>query len=242
MIDIIVPTWNFADSTLACFKSLKDCTKDFRIIWVDNGSLPKQRSKVWNWLDGSDLKYTYFAFEENMGFSKAINQGLGLSTASHIVLLNNDVVVTSGWLDKMLEFSDLNPKAGIIGVMTDTGAIQNYRKFYGELKDPEKTINSSPFKFISKHNGCVPFSCVLLRADMLAQVGLLDEDFSPCLGEDDDLCDRARLAGWQTVLLLNVLVWHRHRQTVSVLTGWQHLQDAHHDLYLRKYEARRKAK
>lgn len=138
MIDIIIPTWNFADSTLACFKSLKECTKDFRIIWVDNGSLPKQKSKVWNWLDGSDLKYTYFAFEKNMGFPIAINQGLRLSTSIKIVLLNNDVVVTSGWLEKMLEYSDLNPKDGIIGCLTDTGAIQNYRKFYGELKDPEK--------------------------------------------------------------------------------------------------------
>lgn len=241
MADIIVPTWNFADSTLACFKSLKAFTKDFRIIWIDNGSLPKQKSKVWNWLDENGLKYTYFNFEKNMGFPIAINQGLRLSTSSHIVLLNNDVVVTPGWLDRMLDYSKINPQAGIIGAMTDTGAIQNFRKFYGELKDPEKILGNVAMKALNKRNGCIPFSCVLLRADMVAQVGLLDEDFSPCLGEDDDYCDRARLAGWQTVILLNVLVWHKHRQTVSVLPGWEELRLKHHDLFLRKYEARRKA-
>lgn len=242
MIDIIVPTWNFADSTLACFKALKAHTRDFHLIWIDNGSKPDQKQKVLSWLDGSSLDYDYNFFMENLGFSKAINSGLRISKSTVIVLLNNDVVVTSGWLERILDYSYMNPAAGIIGCLTDTGAIQNYRKFYGELKDPEKTIHASPVKVLSKRNGCIPFSCVLLKAVILAQVGLLDEDFSPCLGEDDDLCDRARLAGWQTVLLLNVLVWHKHRQTVSVMPGWQHLQDAHHDLYLRKYEARRKAK
>ena len=38
----------------------------------------------------------------NLGFPAAINQGLRQARGEYLVLLNNDVVVTEGWLDHLI--------------------------------------------------------------------------------------------------------------------------------------------
>ena len=42
--DIIIPTYENEDLTVACFESIKKNTKDFRILWVDNGSKNKTKA------------------------------------------------------------------------------------------------------------------------------------------------------------------------------------------------------
>jgi GT2 family glycosyltransferase len=70
--------------------------------------------------------------------------------------------------------------------------------------------NALPSMIREINSSCVPFSCVMLNKKMIRNVGYLDEDFSPGYGDDDDYCDRARMAGWRTIILLNVIVYHRH--------------------------------
>ena len=53
---------------------------------------------------------------------KGRNQGIKLSQGEFILLLDNDVIVSEGWLSGMLECLNRAPAAGIVGPMTNSAA------------------------------------------------------------------------------------------------------------------------
>lgn len=240
MVDIIIPAWNEPEMTNLCLQAVAAHTGPrHRVILVDNGSEEKARDSTLTEL--ARLKFDFFQirFKENLGFAKAVNEGLRHSKAEFVVLLNNDVEVTAAWLDKLLAVANRWRRIGVAGVLTDSGKIQNYQRFHGAIADPFRTINMMKIGPVDV-SGCVPFSCALLRWEMIDKIGDLDEDFSPCLGEDDDYCDRARLAGWRTVLLLNTLVHHRHRVSVSKIPNLRDIKTRAAALLEQKRAARRR--
>ncbi len=243
MIDIIIPTWNNADLTVACLEAVKANTADPRIIWIDNGSSSEDRAKVTQALERLDLPWKTEAFPENRGFSKAVNRGFRLAETDPVILLNNDTVVTPGWAEKMAAALKANPRLGIVGVVTDTGAIQKWERFAPLVGftggDPAAHFNIQPPRFHTVEAGCVPFCCVAIRKATREKVGFLDEEFGLCLGEDDDYCERVREAGWKTAMALHVFIYHRHRQTVQKIAGWQDLMKRNRALYMAKRNIRR---
>jgi len=243
MIDIIIPTWNNCDLTIECLRSIRKHTPDARIIWIDNGSIEAERAVVRLALTQLGLPWIGQMLRENEGFSKAVNRGFAMAESDPIFLLNNDTIVTAGWTDKMLAVLEEHPRLGILGVVTDTGGIQRWERFAlitgYRTGDPEAYFNAQPPRLRQIMASCVPFCCVAIRKETLEAVGKLDEEFGLCLGEDDDYCDRARRAGWQTALALHVFIYHRHRQTVHKIEGWKDLAKRNSDLYARKKEERR---
>src|SRR5260370_4208369 len=109
-VSVIVVNWNRRDLLRACLKSLETQTqKDFEIIVVDNGSA-----------DGSAemLEREYSAVRlirnlENRGFCAANNQGIQVSKAEFIALLNNDAEADPGWLTALLGAFSGRPDCGM---------------------------------------------------------------------------------------------------------------------------------
>lgn len=219
--DIIIISFQNAQITIDCFSALAKFTNDFRLIWIDNGSEDGKRKLMNDFLDLAPFPSKRIFLDENEGFVKAANRGIRESmrgNADHLVLMNNDVVVADpGWLDRMIDYQLGHPRAGVIGCLTNTGNIQNFERYQRitgyESGDPMEYHNALPPMVREIVSSCVPFSCVLLNKKMIERVGLLDEDFSPGYGDDDDYCDRVRLAGWRTLILLNVIVYHIHGAT-----------------------------
>jgi GT2 family glycosyltransferase len=214
-------------------------TSDFRIVWIDNGSSEEERKKIWSFMTEKGVHVLLYKFPENKGFPIAVNQGIKLSQSDPFVILNNDVQVSAGWLVKLLSYMDKHLEVGILGTLQDASRVNHYEKFYGALKNPMTFINAQPAKTRRIVASCVPFSCVAIRRAVVKKIGLLDEDFSPGLGEDDDYCDRARLAGFTTEFLLNCFVHHEGHKTVNELPGLEALRVRNKALYLRKMKRRR---
>ena len=55
---------------------------------------------------------TIIANTENLGFPRAINQGLQAASGESFDLLNNDAVVTDGWLDQLIALTGVQPDSG----------------------------------------------------------------------------------------------------------------------------------
>ena len=98
--DIIIPVWNQLTFTKDCLDSIFKNTVgvDYRIIIIDNASDDKTRDYLNGLKEARPNGITLIRNEKNLGFIKAVNQVIAASNAHYICLLNNDTLVTKGWL------------------------------------------------------------------------------------------------------------------------------------------------
>ena len=103
LASIIVPCFNQREFTRGCLQSLFRYTRaPWELIVVDNGSTDDTRTYLAGVQDATAVPVTVVANATNRGFPAAINQGLQVAQGEYLVLLNNDVVVTDGWLDQLI--------------------------------------------------------------------------------------------------------------------------------------------
>ena len=96
MVSIVIPVFNEIEMTVDCFAAIRANTEDFEVVFVDNGSVPRLA-----WSDIPDSRVSFIRNEENLGFPTAVNQGIKAATGDTIVILNNDVIVTPGWMETL---------------------------------------------------------------------------------------------------------------------------------------------
>jgi anaerobic magnesium-protoporphyrin IX monomethyl ester cyclase len=232
LYDIIIPTYEKEEYTVDCLNSIKEFTHDYRIIWIDNGS--KETSKIEAILE--TIPHLSYKFPTNQGFVNAINKGLSMSNAPHVVFLNNDTKVTKGWLDKLTHALYSDPKNGIIGPLTGFGKLgpdsQHSLQFFPRLlttkarfweveqinEELEKQYlgQTAPIDFVA-------FMCALLKREVINKVGLLDTNFDLGMWDDVDYGLRAKDLGYKTVIALDTCIYHRGRTTFQLLAEKENL-------------------
>ena len=216
-VDIVFLTYNMSEMSLKCLDALKKNTHHpFRLVWIDNGSEVAHYRKIREKVEG--FNHISHRFDVNRFYARAINQGIIMSNARYIVTLSNDVLVTDGWLRKLLLIMERNPKVGLISPLTDKigspvcqadFAVQKWRLLINGNSYTQ--INKLPEKHGNTHSSISMF-CSMVRTEAIEKIGLLDERFF-ILGNDDDYCDRVRLAGFKTAVSLNCFVYHEHSVT-----------------------------
>jgi len=103
MISIIIPIFNQHDMTYECIQAIREHTQDCEIILIDNGSDPPYKPTFTGFIETTLIRN-----DENKGFPVAANQGIQAAKGEIIILLNNDVIVTPGWAERLtgwLEFT-----------------------------------------------------------------------------------------------------------------------------------------
>ena len=68
--------------------------------------------------DMASVPVTVVTNTKNVGFPAAINQGLRLARGEYLVLLNNDVVVTDGWLDQLIALVNAERSSVVSGPLS----------------------------------------------------------------------------------------------------------------------------
>jgi len=212
MVSIVILTCNQLDYTKECLASINRHTPEpHEIILVDNGS----GDGTVQWLREfrkNNKHCILIENAENLGFSRGCNQGIETAGGSHILLLNNDTVVTPGWLSGLLECLDSSPDTGIVGPMTNSiSGIQMVPEV--EYTDTAG-LDGYALEFREKYRGrrialrrIVGF-CMLFRRSLAQRVGLLDERFGSGNFEDDDYCLRAALEGYRNMVSGDVFIHH----------------------------------
>lgn len=93
MIDIIVPVWNLLEKTKLFIKSLEG-QDDFNLIIIDNAS--GEDTKVFFSEIGDIINNVrIITNKENLGYVKAINQGLEVSRSPFVLFANNDIILSN---------------------------------------------------------------------------------------------------------------------------------------------------
>lgn len=205
---IVIATFNKLAYTQQCIESIRAYTPadSYEIIVVDNNSSDDTPS----WLAAQE-DIVLIGNKENLGFPKACNQGIEVSTGDNILLLNNDTVVGPRWLENMEICLYSSPSIGAVGPVTNSCSNSQ------QISVPYKSTDSM-IEFADAYNHSDPSKweerlklvgyCMLMKKSIVDEIGPLDERFTPGNFEDDDYSQRLRVAGYQLFLCKDTFIHH----------------------------------
>ena len=108
LASIIIPCSNQLEFTRLCIAALVRHTRlPWELIVVDNGSTDGTAAYRSGVRDVAAMPVTVISNSRNIGFPAAINQGLKAARGEYLVLLNNDAVVTDGWLSQFIALAEM---------------------------------------------------------------------------------------------------------------------------------------
>ena len=201
-LSIVIVNWNSNDTLRNCVRSILTNKPDFdyEVLIIDNNSSDDSLEGI------SENNIKIIRNDQNLGFSKACNQGIKLSKGKYILLLNPDTLVMNNSLNKMVYFLDDNKNVGILGckLLNPDGSVQpschtflTLTNVFFEVSQLNRLFPKNKFfiktlGFLSNYfslftNYKVPTqpleidsvmgSCYMIQEEALQKVGLFDENF-----------------------------------------------------------------
>jgi|GEM_PF-4427883 len=221
LTSIIILGYNQLELTKSCLDSIARFTAEpYEIIIVDNGSNNETIEYFKQYKDNRDNVQVIFN-GENRGYAGGNNQGLALAGGEYVLLLNNDTVVTDGWLTRMLAIFKNHPEVGLVGPMSNYVAgpqlikdvpyrnMKQMHQFAKKLADKNSGQTSESFRIVG--------FCLMARRAVVDRIGCLDEKFGRGNFEDDDFCIRAAISGFKALIARDVFIHHVGGQTFQAL-------------------------
>ncbi|OXS53203.1 hypothetical protein B1A99_30895 [Cohnella sp. CIP 111063] len=214
LTSIVILTLNNLDQTMRCLHSIRVFTNSpYELIFVDNGSTDGTTA----WLaQQPDVKL--IANGANRGFAAACNQGAAAAAGDHILLLNNDTIVSHNWLTVLLQCLHADERVGIVGpksnfviplqkIPADVGSEGQYHLFAQSFN----RHNPALWQDLAALSGF----CMLLRRSTWERLGGFDEAFGVGGYEDIDLGYRALKAGLFLRLAGDAFVYHEGNRSFN---------------------------
>lgn len=244
--DIVILTHGQPEKTVNCFDSIRRNTENYRVLWIDNGSSEADIDAV-KAAAGKLEACELIRLPENKGFSVGVNVALRKSVsephpADYVLLLNNDTVVTPGWLDHLRLALETNG-FDAISPLTSENNPQSLDAIRPAVPDLPVLVGGTPddraLRLWTQYGpkafragNMVSFFCVLFKRPVIEQTGLLDENLF-AYGEDNDYCMRLKLAGRKFGVSLGTYIHHDHSVTSNAFgEQWKEQQQAKARAYL----------
>lgn len=185
----------------------------------------------------------YLCQPENVGFVRNVNTAFRVLAGADVVLVNSDVRVAEGWLDRMVAAAESDSRIATVSTLTNHGSILSVPERNTPLPDfpPGCDFDNAAALVAQRAHRLYPRipvaigHCVLIRRSALDLVGEFDEAFSPGYGEEVDFSLRAGSRGLLHVVADDVLVFHRGRASFSEDGDKSPTQVAHDAIICERY-------
>ena len=221
-VSIVIPVYNNIHYTVACLRSIvehSDATS-FEVIVIDDCSTDATAQQL---AQIGGIRTIRNA--QNLGFIGSCNAGAQAAQGEFVFFLNNDTVVTHGWLQALLRCAEEQPDAGLIGakLVYPDGRLQEAGGIifadgsgwnYGRFEDP----NDPRFNFRREADYCSG-AAILLRRDFFRELGGFDARYAPAYYEDTDLAFAVRAAGKKVIYEPRSVIVHFEGITSGTDTG-----------------------
>ncbi|MFV9507178.1 MAG: glycosyltransferase family 2 protein [Oscillochloridaceae bacterium umkhey_bin13] len=229
---VVILNYNRADLLADCLDAIQAVpTRCALEVWVvDNASSDGSAAMVQARFPAVQL----IVSPTNGGFANgnnlALRQIVANATADYVLLLNNDTLVPAGALDGLVDYLEAHPAVGAVGpklLLPDgtldlacrrsfpTPEVAFYRMVgLAQLFPRSPRFGRYNLSYLDPDQthpvDALVGACMLVRASILTEIGLLDEQFF-MYGEDLDWCYRIKQYGWQIVYYPQVIVHHYKR-------------------------------
>lgn len=215
-LSIIIVTWNTADITLKCVKSIKKYLKDinYEIIVADNGSSDDTLAKL-----KKETGVILIENKANLGFGQANNIAANTAKGDYLLFLNSDMELLDNKIKDMLAYIKNNPKIGLIGPkfinidhspQASVFPPQSLSNAFKEFWLGQKTYS----KYLPKSQNAVEvFSlsggAVMIKASLFEKIGGWDKRYF-MFYEDLELCRQVQKHGYKIFYYPQCHVLHHH--------------------------------
>ncbi len=215
--------YNGLEDTLECLESLAAVRSEDIVVWVvDNASVDDPGAVINDRFPWCRLHRN----PTNEGWAGGNNAGICLALQAGcdwVMLLNNDTRVSTRIIDRLLIASAVDDRLGVIGPLINewepADRIQTACCFFNPVDSPAMLASRMPSASTDTSaslgppvvlptdivNGC----CMMIRADVIRDIGMIDEAFF-LVHEESDFCLRVNEAGYRCGVLAESHVWHKH--------------------------------
>ncbi|MEP7042979.1 MAG: glycosyltransferase [Dokdonella sp.] len=239
-VSIVMPVYNKIAYTSACLRSIaaQAGATPFEVIVVDDASSDATPRRL---ADVAGLRSVRNA--DNLGFIGSCNAGAAIARGDYVLFLNNDTIVTAGWLEALLSCIEQAPQAGLVGakLVYPDGRLQEAGGIvfndgsgwnYGRFDDP-----ADPRYGFRREVDYCSGAAILLRRDLFERLGAFDKRYAPAYYEDTDLAFAVRAAGLKVYYEPAATVVHFEGITsgTDVASGIKRYQVVNREKFLDKW-------
>ena len=237
-VSIVIPHLS-APQLDACLSSIQmhGAQRSFEVIVVFDGSPEPEMHKI-------ETRYRNIRTErlpETSGFARACNAGAQLSSAKYLVFLNDDTVVTAGWLDRLVDFIESDPRIGIAGpklLYPDSEQIQHCGTVFNEQRLGEHIYRHRPSSLAAanrpRNYRSITGACIIIERADFQRLGGFDIRFHRGGGcEDTDLCFKMLEQGRTVTYCPSSTVYHHEGASRGLRTEF-HPEEVYNQQLLRR--------
>ena len=212
--DVIIVNYRCYEALSTCLSALERETEELgKVFVVDNSEIPPPNDLMERF-----PKVNWLLNKKNVGFARAVNQGIAQTRAPYICLLNPDSEVSVPLFGPLEKWLEDHPRVGVLGpkIQDADGSVQGSARgfpslataFFGRSSVISRLWPDNP---ITRQNiltgrslnrpidvSWVSGACMVIRRSAMEDVGPMDQRFF-LYWEDCDWCTRFRSAGWRVV-------------------------------------------
>jgi GT2 family glycosyltransferase len=238
LASLLIPCCGQLEYTKLCIPSLLRHTRPpFELIFLDVGSLDGTAEYLAGLAAAAPCRVEVVRAATDHDIPTACKEALAQVRGEYVVLLNNDTVVTDGWLNQLVALASLSFGVGMVGPMSNYAA-------------PPQLVEAVPYRVGPRKGGRVPGGplaplvdteavhafarqfrdkergkwleaerlggfCLLLKREVLGRVGPLLEKEGLGLFDSDVLSSKARQAGYSLAVCRDLFVHHFGTRTFA---------------------------
>jgi len=228
-VDIIVPVFNSLHVVKLCLNSVLSCTNwPYRLIIVDDASDEKTKEYL-DVFAKAHPEHIVITNKTNRGFAATVNRGLLAGTSPYICLLNSDVIVTPGWLTKLVISLNADERNQIVNPTTNNTALINVNMqpgtSYLDMNRAIELMSGQDYPEIMPTGFCFMFFRSLIN-----KIGIFDESYKN-YGEESDFFmrtitykdDNGVYPRYRAIMADNTYVFHERGTSFSQLGADTHM-------------------
>lgn len=238
-LSIIIVNYNQKDLLKICWQNIisAQIKLSYEVIFVDNNSSDQSQKTIEEILNQApSVAVKIILNNRNLGLARAVNQGIATAQGQYFLILNPDIIVLPGAIEKLYQFMEEHQRCAISGpqLLNPNKNVQDSafrfpkwytpilrRTFLGHLG--KKYLNSYLMKDWDHQSvrevDWLLGAALMVQGLAIKQVGPMDERFFLYF-EDTEWCRRFHRANWQVYYVAQAQMYHFYQRS-SAENGWQ---------------------